>query len=440
MLLLQNLNAQDSLPKHIEQRFVKKVDQKTVKLQEAINTKSKRLLNWALKKEKRMMSRLQKSDSVAARNIFTASMDSLQNMKAALLQKTGKYRAVGEQYSSYLDTLQVAGKFLNNIPFSDHLKKLDGEFDQAQYINNYLQNRQQELKAQLTGYTTMTGQLGDYSKKIYYYKAQVGEYRELLNDRKKMEATGMALLRKLPAFSPFFDKYSKIAGLFNLGENFNANRTAEGLQNRDFINAFITEKVGSGPTAGELLNQKMEEGKTLINKYASRYANLDNPGEMPDFKPNPMKSRSFLRRLEYGYNFQYQRSKTIYPTIMDLGGQVGYKCNKKWSAGIGASMKIAMERWHLNASGLSLRTYADYQLKGTLFASGGMELNYNSTFAHIRQFKDWRGWQAAALMGICKKYTIKGKMKGTVMVLYDFMASRQTPYTMPLKFRVGRTF
>jgi hypothetical protein len=50
---------------------------------------------------------------------------------------------------------------------------------------------------------------------------------------------------------------------------------------------------------------------------------------MPEFKPNTQKTKSFLKRLEYGANFQTQKATNFFPAVSDLGLSLGYKFSDK---------------------------------------------------------------------------------------------------------------
>jgi hypothetical protein len=87
-----------------------------------------------------------------------------------------------------------------------------------------------------------------------------------------------------------------------------------------------------------------------------------------------------------------------------------------------------------------LRSFVDWKLKGTFFVNGGFEENYLSTFTRVAQLRNWNGWQGSALPGVSKKYKISPKLKGNIMLLYDFLATRNVPPTSTIKLRMGYNF
>ena len=168
--------------------------------------------------------------------------------------------------------------------------------------------------------------------------------------------------------------------------------------------------------------------------------------DMPDFKPNNEKTKPFLKRLEYGSNIQTIRGSYSFPTTTDIGLTVGYKLNNKSIVGIGASYKQGwgrdIQHIHLTPQGLGLRSYFEYKLKKSFYATGGFEYNYQQPFNSMQQLNRSVIWQQSGLIGMSKVVDIKSKMfkKTKVQLLWDFLSYEQRIRTQPLKFRVGYDF
>ena len=95
---------------------------------------------------------------------------------------------------------------------------------------------------------------------------------------------------------------------------------------------------------------------------------------------------------------------------------------------------------------MSLRSYLDIRLKGSFYASGGWEYNYqplsmadSSTATHDPLSTNWT---KSGLIGVTKIVSLKSKTfkKTKLQLLWDFMSYRQRPQTPAFKFRVGYTF
>lgn len=457
----------DSAIQHLDQlpdKYFSQLKHKSRLLEKRVNERTEKALSRLAREEKRMQAKLAKIDSVAAKNIFTRSIDSMSSLKARLQQKAGKYTGLLQgNYSGYLDTLQGSLKFLSESKalldktkgMKDKLngslqgvQELQAKLQQAEQIKAFIRERRQQLQEQLSQYTGFTKDLQKLNKEAYYYTAQLKEYKELFKDRKKAEAKAMELLQKVPAYNDFLKKHSQLAGLFNLsagGGGADVAESLERLQTRTQVEQLIQQRLGgAGPNAQAAVSQQMSEARSRFEELKSKFPDSDNMGEMPDFKPDEMKSKTFLQRLELGGNLQFQRSNKYFPTTGDIAGQVAYKFHKNGSAGLGLAYKLGMGTGfndiRFSHQGMGLRSFVDWKLKGTFFVNGGFEQNYQNGFSELSELRNWNGWKGSALIGISKKYKISSKLKGSILLLYDFLYNQQIPRTDPIKLRLGYNF
>ncbi|SFD51616.1 hypothetical protein SAMN05518672_102261 [Chitinophaga sp. CF118] len=440
--------------KKLPKKYLSQVEHKSHHVEEQVNKRTEKALNRFAKQEKKMQAKLWKVDSVAAKNIFTRSIDKLGSLKSGLKNKVPGNLPLGG--NADLDTLQNSLKFLDGSKdmlgsskdklssATQSVQDLQGKLQQAEEVKAYIRERRQQLKEQLSQYTGFTKDLQKMNKEAYYYGQQIKEYKSLLKDKKKAEAKAVELLKKVPAYNDFLQKHSQLASLFNLSSSANTAQSLEGLQTRAQVEQLVQQRIGSSPSAQQAVSQQMEQARSQFSELKSKFPDLDNAGDMPDFKPNPMKTKSFLQRMEFGGNVQFQKSTQYYPTTSDIAGQAAYKFHKNGTAGLGISYKLGMGNgWNniaFSHQGIGLRSFVDWKLKGTFFVNGGFEENYLSAFSHVDQLKDWKGWKSSALLGISKKYKISAKLKGNIMVLYDFLATRSVPPTSALKVRMGYNF
>jgi hypothetical protein len=172
---------------------------------------------------------------------------------------------------------------------------------------------------------------------------------------------------------------------------------------------------------------------------------------MPNFKPNQQKTKTFWQRLEYGTNIQTIKNN-FFPTTSDIGLSVGYKLNNKSTIGVGASYKIGwgqdIKHISITSQGMSLRSYLDVKLKGSFYASGGLEYNYqplsisDTAASATQKTLVASSWQRSGLIGISKIVSIKSNFfkKTKLQLFWDFLSYQQVPRTQPIKFRVGYNF
>ncbi len=243
----------------------------------------------------------------------------------------------------------------------------------------------------------------------------------------------LALLFRLPCTDPNDPQY--LASL-------------AGLQTRAQVNNLIQQQVSSGgPNAQAQFRQSLQQAQAQLQELKNKVAQFGKGSSddiMPDgFKPNNQKTKSFLRRLEYGTNIGTQKAQSFFPVTTDLGFSVGYKPNDKSVIGIGASYKIGWgKNWNnirITNEGIGLRSFLDWKLKGSFWLSGGFELNRRTEFNSIAQLQNLNAWQQSGLIGLSKLISVKTKLfkKTKLQVLWDFLSSQQVPRTQAFVFRIG---
>ncbi|WP_217607283.1 hypothetical protein [Chitinophaga sp. GbtcB8] len=458
--LIKDNQRLDSVIQHLPTKYLDQTAGKARRMQQRVDQYSLKTLNRLQKQETGMRAKLAKIDSVAANNIFNHSIDSLGALNAKFKGKVSGLALSGSG-TGYLDTLQNSLSFLNNAKsiagqskalqdkLSGSLKNvqdLQARFQQADQIKAYIRSRRQQLKEQLAQYTGFADDLKKYNKETYYYGQQLREYKELLKDKKKAETKALELLKRLPAYNDFLSKHSQLAGLFNLSAGGNdVAQSLAGLQTRSQVEQLIQQRLGgSGPDARAAVSQQMSQAREQFDELKKKFPDLDNAADMPNFKPNEMKTKSFLQRLEFGGNMQFARSTQFYPTTSDIAGQVAYKFHKNGTAGMGAAYKLGMgtgfDNIRFSHQGVGLRSFLDWKLKGSIFVNGGFEENYIASFQNSAQLYNIDNWQGSALVGISKKYKINSKLKGNIILLYDFLYNQHIPRTDPVKLRLGYNF
>jgi hypothetical protein len=391
-----------------------------------------------------------------------------------------KVLGVSNLYNGHIDSVNTAIRFLQNSPqlqqgsagvqkLSNNLQSvtsLQNKLNQTEHIRKQIAQRQQQLKQQLQN-TPLMKEFTKYRKQLYYYQQQVLAYKEALNDPKQMGAKLLQTAVKFPAFKQFFVNNSELASLFRLPDGnlspFGGTGGGYGLQTRADVVQGLQDRFGvqtfTAPAGGGAspFQQQLQAAQGEMQKLKDRFSQVSPTGgdlegaEMPDFKKNPEKTRSFLKRIEWGTNLQTTKSNYYFPVTSDLGLSAGFKLNAKSIIGIGASYKIGFgqnwEKIRITHQGAGIRTFIDWKIPSPLggigegfWISGGAEMNYRARFRRIEVLKNYSAWQQSALLGISKKYSIAKKWKGNAQILYDFLSYRQVPGGQALVFRVGYHF
>ena len=426
-----------------------------------IELRTEKLLKNYERDEQRLIKRIQAKDSTF-NNLPVELQVRYDELVKGLKNGAGSSNRVGE-YLSNFDSLQTYLGFLSQN--SELLTKLSGGSEKIctalksvnaiteklKYISSIqqrLKNSRDFLKDQLSGYS-LVKELKKMNKDLYYYSQKIKEYKSILNDPKQLELAAFRALNNVPAFNGFFAKNSFIGALFgNSNFSFISNKNAPsipdipGLQSRAQVQQLVNNNInisGSGGSS-DILQQKLSSVKDALDKLKLKNSSWNDNDEMPQFKPNEMKSRSFLKRLEFGTNVQFAKTNSALPSSAELGVQVAYKFHQNGSVGIGTSYKAGygnIRRISISHQGISVRSFIDHKLKLRFYINGGFEYNYNAAFKTVAALKDFHAWQKSALIGISKKYSLTKKIKASTMLLYDFLHSQHTPVSPSFIFRIG---
>ncbi|MFT3750115.1 MAG: hypothetical protein QM768_17490 [Agriterribacter sp.] len=492
LTILQGIQAQDSLSDtvvNIPGKYTSSVDNKISSLDRQLTRQTDKYLNSLSKQERKIKKQIAAIDSSKAAEIFGDVKKRYESLSQKLNGATGKFdKLTSGEYMAGLDSLQGSLAFLKDAvnivsKTKDIRQKLGSSLNQANQLQNKLkeagdiqsclQERQQQLQQLLGSYTNLPQSVskcfGKYQQDVYYYSQQVKEYKEILNDPDKLVRKILSTLQTMPAFSKFFSKYSMLASLFPAQDNYGTMQALSGLQTRADVQQVLQQQLaipatnGANANPSQYLQQQMQQAQGELSKLKDKLNQLGiNSGgssdmAMPDFKPNQQKTKSFFRRLEYGSNFQTQRSDYYYPVRTDIAVTIGYRVSDKTTAGIGISGRVGFgQSWkqvRLSGEGIGFRAFMDWKapdlfktgsrFMASLWFTAGAEMTYTRTVESLAVFKNYSNWTKSALAGLTKKYSMnsplkKGKkVQGSMQVLYDFLYNKHIPPTPAVVWRVG---
>lgn len=458
-LLYSQSNLDSLLQKIDPQKLASVITKQSEQVEKKLVDKSMKVLNSLQKQEEKVYQKMLKGkDSLLAK----MKLDEVKGKYASLKDKltSPAIASKAKQYIPNLDSLSTSLKFLDENGIGGKVKdalakteSLKDKFQQAEEIKNFIKERKEQLKQQFEKLGMMK-QLKKINKEVYYYAAQIKEYKEILKDPKKIEKKAIELLSKTKLWKDFFAKNSMLASFFPMPGGTNNGLIGQtgfaGLQTRAQLTNFMQQSGMSGPNAISQLQGNISEVQSQLTEIRNKINQLGGSQsedlEMPDFKPNQQKSKSFLKRLEYGTSFQSQKANQFFPVTTDVGLSAGYKLNDKSIIGIAASFKMGwgsgFNNIKLSSQGIGLRSFIDWKVKGSIWFSGGYEQNFRSTFNDIEQLRNLAAWQQSGLLGISKVVSLKTKIlkKTKIQLLWDFLSYEQVPRTQPILFRVGYNF
>jgi hypothetical protein len=441
-------------------KYYSKVDKKISSVNDQLTKKSLKYLAKFQRQEKKLQQKIEKLNPDSAANVLSNADEKYNELSQKIKSKaTGAIKMQSGGYQPYLDSLGSSLSFLKQFNgISDKVKgplesfnKLQNSLQQSEKIKEFISERKNQIQQLLSKYTKIPGsvknQFNKLNKTAYYYSAQVKEYKEMLKDPIKAEQKALSILNKLPAFQKFMKQNGQLASLFRLPDNSGPAQILAGLQTRSSVQALIQQRISAGgPNAQAQIQSNLAVAHVELNKLKDKLNGAgggSGDSQMPDFKVNNQKTKTFLKRLEYSADVQFAKSSNLLPSGANIGLGVGYKLNDKSAVGMGVNYKLGMgtiQHISFTSQAIGLRSYMDWKIKKQIYATGGYEMNYNISFERIDQLKNYDAWQRSALLGISKKYKISKKVKGEMKILYDFLANQHIPVTQSILFRIGYKF
>jgi phage shock protein A len=446
--------------RQIPSKFFSQADDKIDKYGKRITGKTEKTLTKLSRWENKVRSLLQKASPETADRLFAPGVPTF----ASLLQqlKKGEVVAAGYKagYDQYRDNLTTGIKYLagqkalldSNIiqhvsVTSAKMDALQDDVAQSEAVEKFIRERKKQLINESIRYIGKSKYLSKINKESYYYAETLKNYKAIFSDPKKAEKTAVELLNKIPAFKNFMRQNSMLASLFRQPGDADVQSLA-GLQTRAGINSLIAGRLAAGgPNAREMFSQNMQNAQAQLNALKEKISKAGASGDdnLPDFKPNNQKTKTFFQRLAFGNNLQFARSNSLLPTTADIGLSMGYKLNDKSVIGLGGSYKMGMgsiQHFSITHQGIGVRSFIEWKLKKQFFVSGGYELNHLAAFNKISQLKDINNWQRAGLIGISKKVPMKTKLvkNASVQLLFDVLCRDHVPVSQPVLFRMGYGF
>ncbi len=444
-------------------RFLQNLNSSANKYEQKLASSTEKFLLRLQRQEARLKKRIFSKDSTLANSVFL-NVDSIYGeLITRANQKVYSTNPRNDQYVAFLDTLRTSLRFLEENPNTlnsispDQLKStlaqiqsLQGKLNQTEEIKRFIQERRNYLKNQL-----WQSQLGKDFKKleqeIFYYEKRILDFKNDLNDPRKLEAYAIRLLQKIPAVSDFLSKHSELASLFrmpNSGGNSSAPLNVQGLQTRSAVLQQIQQSLGTGIDPNQFIQQSGFGPETELKQLKDKIAQLGGGGStdaaIPAYKSRTGRTRSIWRRIEIGANVQSVKGNYYFPVTTDLALNVAYSINSKSSTGVAVAYKAGLGTgWNnirLSHQGLGFRTYVELKAKGSFWLYGGAEMNYREEIRRVDVLKNYSAYQKSGLVGISKKYRINKRLSGNMQLLYDFLYAQQIPRGSPLLFRVGYAF
>jgi len=445
-------SANDSLLSRIPKKYLNQIENKSAQVQNFVDRRTSKALRHMSKLENQIQQKMEKADPQRAAELFGPASSRISNLKEKLIASS-RQTGIGSGYvDNYTDSLESSLKFLQGAGIANLVKgknidavkngvaAIKDKMQLSENLKADLAARKQQLLQACSGLNGYKKLLGKYSKQVGYYRQQVDDFKEMLHDRSKAERKAMTLLRESGPYKDFLKKYPILGSLFNINMNEDPAQALLNLQSRAQVEQQIQQGIGSDPAAQQMVSQQMDQSASIIDQAKNSLpGGSGNVGDIPDQNLNPMKTKPYLKRLQYGADIQSQRSNELLPTMTDVSFQLGYKLNERLVAGAGAVYKIgwgkSLSHLTLSSEGIGIRSFATYKLKGIFHASAGLEYNHFMRITSVDQLKNWNSWTRSALAGVKIMIRENSKPKYSMLVLYDFLAAKSVPRSNTVKVR-----
>ncbi|HTR28907.1 MAG TPA: hypothetical protein VMH27_06540 [Puia sp.] len=457
---------------NLPSKWLVKVSSKSAGVNSQLTRQSESYVVRMARREQQLQQKLVAIDPGAAKALFGASQQEYAYLAARLRgDSTVRRVPLSGQYIPLADTLQGAMSFLQQNPqllsatgnLSPKLQsRLQGAYSQFQLlqaklqdanaVKAFVQSRRDQINQYITGHAGALAALGKplaaMQKEEYYYSQRVAQYKAVLSDPDALAKNALGMLSQLPAFQNFMTTHSQLGSLFHVPRNYATAPNTNGIQTKEQVAQAVQNQL-SGPASATAFQSSLQSAQSQLDDYKNKLKKLgtDNGDEqMPNFKPNDQKTKTFLKRLQYGFDFQATHYNNYYPALLSLGVSLGYKLGHSNVLGVGAAYELGtgngINDVHLTSQGLGLRSFVNIKIKGTFSATGGFEYNHVTPFTAFQQLKQIQYWQRSGLIGVTQTISTKSKLlkQTTLRLLWDFLSYQNVPQTQPVIFRMGYNF
>lgn len=439
-LISINIYSQDSLQLSSAAEYLIATQKKSQQLSEELDQATQKCIRSLDKLEGKILKKLKDSTT----------------QKSQLVKKTKHL----QNYNPDLDTLQTVVYYLQTLhpdlskellrTHTESFNELSNSLQYSADAESYISDKIQYIKSLVDLNQLDKGLLKKFkeiNKLKYYYSQEIQQYKDLLKDRKKVEKKLLNLLKESKMFQDFSSKHSWFNSLF---PSMSADLTGVDLSqygnlqsNQQISNLIQSQLNVGGENAQSNFQQQMGTAQEQISQVQNRLYEGWGSGdeELPAFKPNSQKTKSFLDRLEYSFNMQNNRSNQLYPTYSNISLGVGYKLSDNSIVGVLGNYQLGLGKLFndikFSNQGLGGSAYAEIKLKGSFWIYSAYESNYK--FESNLTVIDYKRWINSAYVGLSKRVLIKNQFFNAVKIqlLWDFLARKQYPTRQELNFRVS---
>ncbi len=391
----------------------------------------------------RKIQKQSKKDSKISKN--SESQDSVtvepRRQSLTLNQKSLNAAGNGLGKEPLLDSLRRAYGFAGqaglapNTPTIQAKQSIDRaqqQLDITQRTKAELQQRKNQWKAELKKHPEYARTVGKMEKERYYYTAQVNEYRKVLRDPSTLDDKLMNTLRRDPRWGEFMATLPQPA------------QDPAKMQPKQLVQQMMQSQAAAiDPDGAKLIADAKKKSSELLGDLSQRSlttGNLDNAAQVPEFTPNPYRTKSFWERIDIGFDLQFDSKTYFLPSSGVAGVQASFNIDQRISTGLLANYRFGMgDIKHIRFShmGAGYGAFANYKVWKGLGVQAGFERNWRTDIEVGENLQYPSAWISSALAGLTWEYSISKKAKGTLGVFFDALYKQHTPQTNAILWRMG---
>jgi hypothetical protein len=446
-------------------RLFGKIQSQSTSLNQQLTSQTQQYLARMARREQRMQQRLSAVDSNAAKALFANSQQQYAALAAQIKSDTGGRPVVLRgQYVPSLDTLQGAMAFLQQHVQSltsssaaklqgaaSQFRALQAKMQDADIVKAYVQSRQQQISQFIAQHSNFSAVLSKPLARVqaeqYYYSQRVQQLKAMWADPTALAQQALSMLSKLSAFQNFMMTHSQLGSLFHVPNSYGSAAALNGLQTKEQIAQTVQQHISAaGPGGAAALQGSLQSAQSQLDGLKDKLSKFgagsaDVP--MPAFTPNTEKTKTFLHRLQVGFDLQTTHNSYDYPSLLTVGLRLGYQLDHSNIIGVGASYELGtgngIQHIAFSSQGLGLRSFLQVKVHGSFSVTGGFEYNYTVPFSSYQDLKQLQYWTRSGLIGVTKTISTKSKLlkQTTLSLLWDFLSYSQQPPTPAFLFRVG---
>jgi hypothetical protein len=435
LLFFSYLTSQAQLPSKLQTDFLNQCQRKTEKFKYRRSNTSEKYLSRFNKSEEKYLRKLCRINPQKADAFYKSWAQSQQRLNKKMNgDYINPFADSTLYYNPYNDSLfsamEYTGDSLSLVSLNDYKHQLRKE----DYIKEYMRQQKQCLKKLTAQTPEMQNSYKALDKDSYYFIQQLKEYDEWFKEKNKLEQYAMNAFNTNKDFNNYFQNHSSQYSGSQIASDWGKSITD--LQTNTSVKELQQKSISSLTNEGkELTKEKLSEGMAKISKMKLDFPEIANAEDIPNFKPNPLKTKRTKDRLHYNLDIQFDNKNPFAPQGINLGPSIEYDLLPSSDIGLGFNSHIPFKKVNTESNNetpvtFKILSYFDQKVKNIFYINACYD--YDLTSQNELNKNDF-------LIGCKVKYSKVKKLAPSISILYDFFHNQHTPHTQMIVYRISFT-